>query len=60
MDRTVTSAQYMKDSITNANCSIKVVIEGETLYVPINATDNTERMVIQAWEDAGNTIAEAD
>ena len=36
------------------------VIEGETMYVPINSADNTERMLIQAWEDAGNTIAEAD
>jgi len=60
MDRTVTSAQYIKDGITNTNCSIKAVIEGETMYVPINSADNTERMLIQAWEDAGNTIADAD
>jgi hypothetical protein len=60
MNRTVTSAQYIKDGITNTKCSIKAVIEGETMYVPINSADNTERMLIQAWEDAGNTIAEAD
>ena len=59
-NRAVTSVQYIKDSLTNENCTIKAVIDGETMYVPINSADNTERILIQAWEDAGNTIEDAD
>ena len=59
MDRTVTSAQY-SNGTDGTPVEIKTVIDGKTVYVPIDAADNTERMLIQAWEDAGNTIAEAD
>ena len=58
-NRTVESAQYQKDFITETNASIVAVINGEILYIPLRA-DNTDRMLIQSWEDAGNTIADAD
>tara|TARA_R110001592_G_scaffold169396_1_gene405913 strand:+ start:1234 stop:1419 length:186 start_codon:yes stop_codon:yes gene_type:complete len=57
--RTVTSAQYQQGFIGSGNVNIVAVIDGQTLYVPLRA-DNTDRMLIQVWEDAGNTIAEAD
>ena len=57
--RTVASAKYQQGFIGSGNVNIIAVIDGQTLYVPLRA-DNTDRMLIQAWEDAGNTIAEAD
>ena len=57
--RTITSAQYQKDFITETNASIVAVIDGLTLYVPLNA-DNTEYQIILEWVADGNTIAEAD
>jgi|TARA_R110002096_G_scaffold45751_1_gene122583 hypothetical protein len=58
-NRTVESAQYQQGFIGSGNVSIVAVINGETMYVPLDA-NNTERMLIQVWEDAGNTIADAD
>ena len=55
----VTAAQYQEDFISGDNVSIKATINGVVCYVPL-ATDNTDRILIQAWEDAGNTIAAAD
>lgn len=57
--RTVNSAQYQQGFIGSGNVNIVAVIDGETLYIPLRA-DNKDRMLIQAWEDAGNTIAAAD
>tara|TARA_R110000787_G_scaffold58399_1_gene133108 strand:- start:153 stop:338 length:186 start_codon:yes stop_codon:yes gene_type:complete len=57
--RTITSAQYQKDFITETNASIVAVIDGLTLYVPLNA-DNTDYQAILEWVADGNTIAEAD
>tara|TARA_R110000824_G_scaffold276004_1_gene464557 strand:- start:46 stop:231 length:186 start_codon:yes stop_codon:yes gene_type:complete len=58
-NRTVESAQYQQGFIGSGNVNIIAVIDGETTYVPLKS-DNKDRMLIQAWEDAGNTIAEAD
>ena len=58
-NRIVTSAKYQQGFIGSGNVNIVAVIKGQTFYVPLRA-DNKDRMLIQAWEDAGNTIAEAD
>tara|TARA_X000001388_G_C2156037_1_gene94320 strand:+ start:405 stop:590 length:186 start_codon:yes stop_codon:yes gene_type:complete len=58
-NRTVTSAKYQQGFIGSGNVNIVAVIDGKTVYVPLRA-DNTDRKLIQAWEDAGNTIEEAD
>ena len=58
-NRTVESAQYQKDFITETNASIVAVIDGLTLYVPLNA-DNTDYQAILEWVADGNTIAEAE
>ena len=57
--RTVTSAKYQQGFIGSGNVNIVAVIDGKTIYVPLD-TNNTDRKLIQAWEDAGNTIQEAD
>tara|TARA_R110000787_G_C13092722_1_gene411546 strand:- start:44 stop:229 length:186 start_codon:yes stop_codon:yes gene_type:complete len=58
-NRTIESAQYINGT-DGTPVEIKTVIDGKTMYVPIDATDNRDRILIQEWEDAGNTIAEAD
>ena len=58
-NRTVTSAKYQQGFIGSGNVNIVAVIEGKTVYVPLN-TDNTEYQLIKAWEDAGNNIEDAD
>ena len=39
---------------------VKATIDGEEMFVPIDATDNRHWIAIQAWVAEGNTIAEAD
>ena len=56
---TVNSAQKVNDEQGNYVC-IKAVIDGVELIVPKDDLNNSERALIKAWEDDGNTIAEAD
>jgi len=58
-NRTVTSAKYQQGFIGSGNVSIVAVIDGKTVYVPLN-TDNTEYKLILEWVADGNTIADAD
>ena len=56
--RTVNSAQKINDEQGDYVC-IKAVINSVEMFVPLDA-NNKERMLIQAWEDADNAIADAD
>jgi hypothetical protein len=56
--RTVNSAQKINDEQGVYVC-IKTDIDGIEMFVPLDAS-NKERILVQAWEDAGNTIADAD
>jgi|TARA_R110000823_G_scaffold282641_1_gene400844 hypothetical protein len=56
--RVVNSAQKINDEQGDYVC-IKAVIDSAEMFVPLDA-NNKERMLIQAWEDAGNAIADAD
>ena len=58
-ERTVTSAQKVNDPSTGEYICIKAVIDSVEMFVPLDEK-NKERILIKAWEDAGNTIAEAD
>ena len=58
-NRTVTSAKYQQGFIGSGNVNIVDVIDGKTVYVPLN-TDNTEYKLILEWVADGNTIEEAD
>ena len=57
--RTVNSAQKVNDEQGNYIC-IKVVINGKEHMIPPNDFNNVDRKLVKAWEDDGNTIAEAD
>lgn len=57
--RTVNSAQKVNDPSTTEYACIKADIDGVETFVPLDA-NNKERKLVQEWEDAGNTIADAD
>jgi|9_EtaG_2_1085328.scaffolds.fasta_scaffold93132_2 hypothetical protein len=58
-NRTVSSAQKINDPVTGDYCSIKAVIDGQEVFVPLDDS-NKDRKLVKAWEDSGNTIADAD
>ena len=56
----ITSAQYVKDIRTDENVSVSVVIDGETLSVPLDPA-NRHYAEIMRQVDAGTlTIQDAD
>ena len=58
MNMNITSAKYTKDDFNIKN--IKATVDGQEMFIPINATDNRHWIAIQKWMAEGNTIAEAD
>jgi len=57
---TITNAKYNTSSLTNENCSINCVANGETVSVPLDP-DNTHYAEILRQVAAGTlTIADAD
>ena len=59
MSANITNAKYHKDPLTDANDSIRCVIDGRHCSVPMD-TDNTDYQAILEWVADGNTIQEAD
>ena len=56
----IESAQYIKD-IDETNIAVSVVIDGETLSVPLNVADNRHWVALQKWVEVdGNEIQAAD
>ena len=55
----ITSAQYLKND-DNKNDTVLATIDGQEMFVPINAKGNRHWEAIQKWVAEGNTIAEAD
>ena len=55
----ITSVKYQK-YMDKTSDVVKATIDGEEMFVPIDATDNRHWIAIQAWVAEGNTIAEAD
>jgi len=56
----ITNAKYNKDYLTNANCSINCVANGQTVSVPLDP-DNRHYAEILRQVDAGTiTIEDAD
>jgi len=56
----ITKAQYCKDEDGKKLSVVKATIDGEEMFIPINAEDNRHWVAIQAWVAEGNTIEEAD
>tara|TARA_R100001443_G_scaffold13649_1_gene23669 strand:+ start:1375 stop:1566 length:192 start_codon:yes stop_codon:yes gene_type:complete len=57
--RTVNSVKKVNNANGDLEC-LKAVINGVEMFVPPDDFNNIDRKLIKAWEDAGNTIADAD
>ena len=55
----ITSAQYTRNLDDTANENIKTVIDGETIFVPLDPA-NRHYQAIQEWVAEGNKIEDAD
>ena len=55
----ITNAQFVKGSEGNTSV-VKATIEGQEMFIPIDAEGNRHWIAIQEWVAEGNTIAEAD
>jgi hypothetical protein len=56
----IESAKYIEDKDNN-KVAVYVVIDGETLSVPLNVEDNRHWVALQEWlKEDGNEIAAAD
>ena len=55
---TITSAQYYRDIDDTENVGVTAVIDGETLFVPLD-TANRHYQAILDWVADGNTITDA-
>ena len=55
----IESAKYIEGKNDN-KVAVYVVIDGETLSVPLNVVGNRHWDALQEWVAEGNTIQEAD
>ena len=55
----ITSAKYITSPTSNNNCAIKIIVDTESIQVPLDP-DNRHYQAILEWVEDGNTIAEAD
>ncbi len=55
----ISSAQYQKNKDDNQNVAISAVIDGQTLFVPLDP-NNRHFQAIQKWVAEGNTIQPAE
>ena len=55
----ITSAQYRRNLDNTANENIKAVIDGETMFVPLDPANRHYQAILE-WVAKGNTIEEAD
>jgi len=55
----ITTAQYYTEIDGTDNVGIKVTIDNEQMFVPLDP-DNRHYQAIQEWVAEGNTIEEAD
>jgi len=56
----ITNAKYNKDIITDENCSISCVLNGQPSSIPLDPA-NTDYQAILEWAKIdGNTIEDAD
>ena len=57
---TITNAKYIKDKLTNENCAVNAIIDGNHYSVPM-VLDNTHYAEIKRQVDDGElTIEDAD
>ena len=56
----ITSAQYVSDPISNQNSSVKIVVDGETMFVPLNPANRHYAEILRQVEAGTLTIEDAD
>ena len=56
----ITNAKYNKDNLTNANCSISCVADGEHVSVPLEPANRHYAEILRQVEAGTLTIADAD
>ena len=57
---TITNAKYNKDYLTNDNCSINCVADGQTVSVPLDPANRHYAEILRQVEAGTLTIAAAD
>ena len=55
----ITSAKYITSPTSNNNCAIKIIIDTESIQVPLDS-DNRHYQATQEWVAEGNKIEDAD
>jgi len=55
----VTSARYIQ-GLDGTNVSVKAVIDGETLFAPLDPANRHYAAILEWAKEDGNTIQEAD
>jgi hypothetical protein len=56
----ITSAKYIVDTVTSENASIRIVIDGEEVYVPLDPANRHYAEILRQVEAGTLTIADAD
>jgi hypothetical protein len=56
----ITSAQYIRNVDDTANENIKAVIDGETMFVPLDPDNRHYAEILKQVEEGTLTIEEAD
>lgn len=55
----ITSAQYMTDTLSGINTSIRAVIDGQELFVPLDPANRHYAAILKAVEEGTLVIQEA-
>lgn len=56
----IESAQYVADTISNTNSSIKATIDGQELFVPLDSANRHYAEILRQVEAGTLTIADAE
>ena len=59
-DMQITSAQYMTDTLSGTNSSIRAVIDGQELFVPLDKSNRHYAEILRQVEAGTLTIQDAD
>ena len=55
----ITSAQYMTDTLSGTNSSIRATIDGQELFVPLDPANRHYAAILKAVEEGTLVIQEA-
>jgi hypothetical protein len=56
----ITSAQYVSDPISNQNSSVKIVVDGEAMFIPLDSDNRHYAEILRQVEAGTLTIQDAD